>query len=300
VARSIARVAATVRGAVDDGRLAAADAERFLGRLLLDGAGGASNEGSRLDLVALGVEPSLLEAAVDEVRSAADAPATSVASDDVARVLERVRVLGDPDEWLAATTYDSVALAIVDSVWSIGVRYTGVLNVLGRYRELRRLEGGEPEHDRPRHLVTCIDALGGPDAFAEAVNNRQRTSARSGILKAEAVLREAKMLADEGIETPGDIAGASPADHDRLKRRWTQEVPGQGSGLSWDYLHMLMGMQGVKADRMIRRFVADALGLREGDVPPERAHALVTEAAAQLGMGASHVDYAIWRFQSGQ
>jgi hypothetical protein len=30
------------------------------------------------------------------------------------------------------TTYDSLALAIIDSIWSIGVRYAGVINVLDR------------------------------------------------------------------------------------------------------------------------------------------------------------------------
>jgi hypothetical protein len=300
VSSAIARVAVTVHSAVRDGRLAATDAERLLGRLLLEGAGDVSDELTRLALVALGVEPSQLEAAVDELRSASRTRQISAVPDDVTNVLEHVRVLGDPEEWLAATTYDSVALAIIDSVWSIGVRYTGVLNVLARYRQLRRTEGGDPERDRPRDLVACIETFGGPEAFAEAMNNRQRTSARSGILKAEAVLRQARMLTSEGIDAPGDIACASPTDLERLRQRWTQEVPGQASGLSWDYLHMLLGMQGVKADRMIRRFVADALGLREQDVPPQRAHSLVSEAAAQLGVGASHIDYAIWRYQSGQ
>jgi hypothetical protein len=220
--------------------------------------------------------------------------------DDVSRVQEHLRTLGDPAEWTASVTYDSLALAIIDSVWSIGVRYGGVLNVLERYRDLRRAQGCDPEYDTPADLVRCIQSLGGPDAFANAVNNRQRTSSRSGILKSEAVFRQARMLAEEGITSPKDLAEADATLRLRLRRRWTEEVAGQASGLSWDYLLMLCGLPGVKADRMVRRFVADALGCEEKAVSAARAHALVTEAAERSGLGASRLDYAIWRYQSGQ
>lgn len=63
---------------------------------------------------------------------------------------------------------------------------------------------------------------------------------------------------------------------------------------------MLLGSQGIKADRMVRRFVAHALGCEESAVSASRAHALVTAVAERLGVGASQVDYAIWLFQSKQ
>jgi hypothetical protein len=45
---------------------------------------------------------------------------------------------------------------------------------------------------------------------------------------------------------------------EQLKQAWLA-VPGQRSGISWRYLLMLAGIPEVKPDRMIRRFVADAL-----------------------------------------
>lgn len=96
------------------------------------------------------------------------------------RVLAHMKVLGDPTRWETATTYESLALALMDAAWSIGVRYAGVLNVLERYRGARRREGGDPDHDTPANLVAFIAFGQRPDAFGVTVDNRQRTSSRSG------------------------------------------------------------------------------------------------------------------------
>jgi hypothetical protein len=158
----------------------------------------------------------------------------------------------------------------------------------------------QPEHDTPAHLVDVVDALGGPDAFAEAAHNRQRTSSRSGILKAEAVLLEARHLRDEGIASSEDLVRADPQKLDAVRRRWVS-VPGQGSGLSLDYFLMLSGLPGVKADRMIRRFVAAALRLpNELAISADDAATLVRETARRLDVDERVLDYAIWRFESGQ
>jgi hypothetical protein len=147
-------------------------------------------------------------------------------------------------------------------------------------------------------LVSVIEGLGGPEAFADAVQNRRRTSAKSGILKADAVLRESQFLRDEGVATPADVLHASPEKLDTIRARWVS-VPGQGSGLSLDYLLMLSGLPGVKADRMVRRFVATALDLpNELAISAEEAGVFVREAACRLEIEERVLDYAIWRFQS--
>jgi hypothetical protein len=83
-----------------------------------------------------------------------------------------------------------------------------------------------------------------------------------------------------------------------VRSRWTA-IRGQGSGLSWGYFLMLTGTEGVKADRMIRRFVADALTREEREISQDDAHQLVTEAATLLGLSVSQLDFAIWLYQSG-
>lgn len=62
---------------------------------------------------------------------------------------------------------------------------------------------------------------------------------------------------------------------------------------------MLSGRQGVKADRMVRHFVADAPQREQQEISQARAYQLVTDAAQQLGVNVSQLDFAIWRHQSG-
>ena len=130
------------------------------------------------------------------------------------------------------------------------------------------------------------------------MGNRQRTSTTNGVLKAEAVLREARILEDEGVEVPADLAGADQERLDHLQGRWST-VPGQASGVSWRAFAMLVGLPEVKPDRMIRRFVAAALGRpRETAVGVDEAHNLVMAAAARLGVSPRALDHAIWAYQS--
>jgi hypothetical protein len=207
-------------------------------------------------------------------------------------------LLGSPDTWEAPGGYDSVGLAMIDAVWSIGVRYQSVENVIARYRAERGAGGHDAEADRPEDVRRFIEACGGPEGFALRMGNRQRTSSRNGILKAEAVLHEARILEREGVRAPVDLAGASEERLDDLRRRWST-VPGQASGISWRAFSMLIGLAEVKPDRMIRRYVASALG-RSGEsaVGVEEARILVMATAAHLGVSARDLDYAIWAYQS--
>ena len=128
----------------------------------------------------------------------------------LARVVEHAAVLGNPDSWERAAPQTDLLLAMIDAVWSIGVRAGGVANVIARYVELR----GDAAHTCAE-FVACVDGLGGPEAFADAVRNRQRTSTTNGILKAEAVYRQAAMLAEEGVV---DVSGLT----DAVRERWVR------------------------------------------------------------------------------
>lgn len=71
----------------------------------------------------------------------------------------------------------------------MGVLYEGVENVVKRYRDLRSSAAANASEDGPADVARVIEEQGGPVTFAAAVKNRQLTSPRGGILKAEAVLR---------------------------------------------------------------------------------------------------------------
>jgi hypothetical protein len=218
---------------------------------------------------------------------------------DAERVATHVRrTLGDPALWPAPPDHTSVALAAIDAVWGIGVRWSSVRNVLQRYRDGRRQAGGDPESDGPEPLIALIEDMGGPEGFADSVGNRQRTSTRNGVLKAQALRGVAEVLRDAGLSTPAQVRAATDPQLAALRMAWTQ-VPGQGSGLSLDAFLMGCGRGGVKADRMVRRFVAQALGTTEQKVTPARAAALVTEAARRCGVPARRLDAAIWDSETG-
>ena len=207
-------------------------------------------------------------------------------------------LLGTPDSWGTPDGYDSVGLALIDAVWSINVRYQSVENVIARYRAERLAAGHDAETDGPEDVRRFIEECGGPEGFALRVRNRQRTSSRNGILKAEAVLQEACILEQESVRVPADLAGASEERLTHLQGRWSA-VPGQASGISWRAFCMLVGLAEVKPDRMIRRYVAAALG-RSGEtaVGVEEARDLVIATAAHLGVSPRDLDYAIWSYQS--
>lgn len=310
---SLEQLAAAVLAAVKAGRVSEGLAQQLMGQLAFDAVGvrlsSSDHQAWRDELLALGIPNELLEAAQREMRTLDvrveeqhfDVELTDVDDEreDIELLVHRLQVLGDPAAWEPLVEYDSLAVAIIDSVWSLGVRYQGVLNVIERYRALRTADGHDADHDSPEDLVNVISSVGGPAAFAERVNNRQRTSTRSGILKAEAVLLEAQMATSEGIATPGDLASADETRLVQLGIKW-KLVPGQGSGLSWDYFLMLARLPGVKADRMVRRFVAAAGRPGEQAVSAREASTLVIEAAARLDVKSRDLDYAIWRYQSGQ
>lgn len=196
---------------------------------------------------------------------------------------------------------NSLALCIVDSVQSTGVTYSSVGKVLDRYRAYRRGQGGEPATDGTSELLATFDELNGSDTWASRIGTRNRTSTRGGILKAEAIRDAATVFAANGIETTAALRAAA-GDEVRLeqvRKAWCA-VKGQRSGITWRYVLMLAGVPGVKPDRMICRFVADALEVPRRSGGTRFAAEIVTAAARELDMTATSLDHAIWRFQRGR
>lgn len=196
---------------------------------------------------------------------------------------------------------NSLALCVIDSLQSTGVKYPSVEKVVARYRAYRRDRGGDPNTDGTAELLDTFTATSGPEGWAEKIGNGHRTSTRAGApLKAAAILRVAEVLDAEGITTAAALRGLvdDAAGFAAVRKAWCGVV-GQRSGITWRYAGMLAGVPGVKPDRMICRFVGKSLypERRRYRVGTEFAAEIVTAAAKELDMTATALDHAIWRFE---
>ncbi|MHC9290816.1 heme peroxidase [Mycobacterium sp. LTG2003] len=222
--------------------------------------------------------------------------------EDVDRLLRACEVLGSPDHWFRPEGYhDGLALCIIDSIQSTGSHYTSVRNVIGRYRQHR---GDAATTDGTTELLATFDACGGVDGWACVIGNHKPASTRRGAsLKAAIIQQVARNLHDDGLRTTDDLrarGALEPGNEARrlaTKKLWTS-VEAQSSGITWNYALMLAGLPGVKADRMVTRFVSRALDGVE--LSPEAAASVVREAARQMGVPATDLDHAIWRKESGR
>lgn len=207
----------------------------------------------------------------------------------------------DPESWFCPDGYQSVALAILDSIYSTGNVYAGVRNVIKRYRCLRKKEGANPEADTATDLINAFDRWGGVEGFVLKTNNRWRTSSRHHApYKAYAALEAAKVLAAHSLETVSDVVERLSERESRersdIAKEWLA-ITGQSSGLTWNYFLMLLGIPGVKADRMVIRFVTETLR-RPKDVSAKEASRLVEAVADDLNLNYIQLDHTIWRFKS--
>ena len=202
--------------------------------------------------------------------------------------------------------YASLPLCVVDAVFSIGVRYTStqkVVSNLCEYAGWTRFFASREARGAGEYGIGDLNSMFdkfGAEGMAESVfQNRQRTSSRSGILKAEAVLLYCRTLIKAGINDFPDL--------DVERREYAEAIilglPGQSSGIAFDYFMMLAGYDNlIKPDRMVQRYVAHALDL--DSVPqPRQAAILVRLAAKELRTRGQlwtplSLDNAIWRHQS--
>lgn len=225
---------------------------------------------------------------------------------DVASLLRAVKPLLPDFTGLAEEFYYSaLPFCAIDAVFSIGVRYGGVRNTVERVATALQIAPFRPMGSNPptKGRLTISEFLGAVDGRSPEVladtffGNRQRTSARNGILKAEAVLRFHEALSRARIEDFADMSNKTQLEE---AEQAVKSIPGQGSGTSFAYFQMLAGSdQHVKADRMIQRFVSKALGWT---VTPAVAATFVHAAATELAGAGQPItprdlDYLIWDYQ---
>lgn len=198
--------------------------------------------------------------------------------------------------------WSSISLCVLDAVWSIGANYDSVVTPLvhrfaAAYaipQALVPIEAPLPAESfsLPRLASLNVDEL-------VAVTNRQRTSTRGGIVKAEAAVHYAQILASHQVETLDDgMALLSRSEDVQVVDDALARVPGDGQfGVRRGYLWMLIGDdERIKPDRMVLRLLS-RIGL---DVDPLQAERLILGAVAsvstELGRNVTawEIDHAIW------
>jgi len=229
---------------------------------------------------------------------------TSTPVEQLADYVEAVGLL--PTRLDGEFRYASLPICIIDAVFSIGVRYSTTKAAVRRFcteTGWTLLAPAREERGAGEHSVTDLVALYAcrtPDEAADQLfGNRQRTSSKSGILKSEAVLLFAQALVRSKIDTFADLL----PDRLDLAEAIVLGLPGQSSGIAFDYFRMLAGDDDlVKPDRMVQRFVATGLGMK-GEPKPRQAAILVRLAAKALTRRGHdwtplRLDHAMWRYQS--
>jgi hypothetical protein len=176
-----------------------------------------------------------------------------------------------------------IEAALIDAVLSIRARYgsetTGVRAAVRRWREANP--------DRPSLDDLAALAATESDVLESVLDNRQVLS--GGASKPDAIKAAASALTAAGVRHAVELDPANAAH-----RGAYTGVRGLGP-VTWEYLLMLLGHPGVKADTWIRRFVADAIG-REPEA--SEAGSLVKAAATALSVEPTDLDHAIWRHMS--
>ena len=205
--------------------------------------------------------------------------------------------LGPVDTWKAPSGYpDSLALCIIDSVFSLRVKYTAVEHVVAAYRAARAAQGGAADTDGTPELVEAIATAGGPESASVTLFNNRGLAPGTKALKSTAVANGAASLLGAGILTASQFKDAiATSDASRLRGTWLG-VAGLGPA-SWNYLAMLTGADDVKADTWIIRYVSRVVGER---TTPQRAAGAVKDAARALHVPATLLDHRIWRYESGR
>lgn len=188
-----------------------------------------------------------------------------------------------------------VEAALLDSVFSLSAVYgspeKGARAVVARWRQ---------HVDRPLNslsaLVADVERAGGPEEFRAILKNNAIAvpNAKDQPTKAAAVYGVARTLTAFGVDGADDIKAKNADDPKGLYRAITRERGVGEAGAT--YFLMLLGIPGVKADVMIRRFVAKALGVDQ--VEPSQSRDLVGAAASALKVDLLSLDYALWDYES--
>ena len=221
---------------------------------------------------------------------------------DAAKFDELVEAVVALDPQPRERRWVSLSLCIADAVWSIGAHYDNVVVPLVRKLATKfsveqcTVPMGAPLGADPLPL-TRLAELSVDELIS--LTNRQNTSTRGGIRKADAVLRHIDVFRADGVTGLAD-AIALFRDEERFAAVNTdlRKIPGEGAhAVRRDYLWMLIGQDDlIKPDQMVLRWfkhhgvIADPPGARD------LIAALVPAVSAKLQrpVTAWEIDHSLW------
>ncbi|MFV8335119.1 hypothetical protein ACNQF7_03415 [Flavobacterium sp. RSP29] len=199
-----------------------------------------------------------------------------------------------PDEF----NYGHLPLCVIDSVFSIGVKYETVQNTINRFCDHYKIDKFSKTNElTTSDFLKLMEQQPINELTENIFKNRQRTSTKNGILKSDAVILFLKALQKFKVEKLNDIGEIITNDQFEIE---VKGIPGQNSGISLIYFFMLSGSDElIKPDRMIFRFLES---ISEGKLSLNDCQVILTAVSEQLknngfDITPKKLDNLIWNYQ---
>ena len=197
--------------------------------------------------------------------------------------------------------YGHLILCVIDSVFSIGVRYQSVKNTINHFCDYYKIEKFPENNELTNSHFLQLMELSTIDELTEKIfQNKQRTSSMNGIRKSEAVLMILKTLIKYKVESFKDLDKILLNDEFEKE---IKEIPGQRSGISLKYFFMLAGSEDlIKPDRMIIRFLELHSGKKLSLNDCQIVLTEVSKNLSKMGFNLTpkKLDNLIWNYQRSQ
>lgn len=204
-----------------------------------------------------------------------------------------------PEEY----SYSSLPLCIIDAVFSIGINYSTVKNIINRYCSEFHIDKDIntcKNEQTISNFIKIFDKCTFKD-FANKLKCHQKTSTKKGAgLKIKACYEVAQKFNNAGIDTLSDFRAFmnNPDKAEKMQELENEilKVEGQSSGIMLKYLYMLAGDDDLcKPDRHLRSFFGT-----ENDEEIQRALEKECASLARagfVGVTVRILDHNIWQFQ---
>jgi hypothetical protein len=224
-----------------------------------------------------------------------------ITTNSVARLAQRCgEFIGDFGGSLAHGYPTSLALCILDAIYSTGSHPSAVNNVVDRYIARHGRDDGA------KALRDSIAAAGGARTWAQiVVRNLKPASTHPGaLLKAEVVDRATRVMADFGIDTVADLRSAvgdetfiSPFSND-LSGNWLA-LPSQSSGITWLHLLNLAGSRHFEVDFAVTSYLAEVAD-PAADLTVDYVLDEIAAAAHVLDVEVEVIERIVWQASHGR